>query len=164
MSLRLVYFEPECVRDSSTNVSCRRENAEWDNQYVWSEPQRSVAHTHTHINRLLHHHRNTLATGMTSDLLMFVGVTFGPLPVLPPIKHQQSQPLTGVCWLPAWRDFTVSPGETTPHQHHWSTQTAQSKEQELWPPLRNQWRLCPLSRGNVLVSLFLQQLHFSLYK
>lgn len=53
--------------------------------------------THTHINRLLHHHRNTLATGMTSDLLMFVGVTFGPLPVLPPIKHQQSQPLTGVC-------------------------------------------------------------------
>lgn len=81
----------KCVRDSSTNITSRCENALWDNQYVWITAW--ITHTYTHWCIY------TLST-RTRSVSLFVGVTFQLLPALPPIKHHQSQPLSGVCLLP----------------------------------------------------------------
>ena len=83
----------ECVRDSSTMITSRCENALWDNQYVWIW---SELHTHTHT------HTNT-HTGLQDEECVFVcrWHTYGGLlPAPSPIKRQQWEQLVGVCWLP----------------------------------------------------------------
>lgn len=144
------------VRDSSTNITSRCENALWDNQYVWI----SLNHTH----KLMHPH--TQPPGRRVCLCLLVS-HFSSSQLLPPIKLGQSRPLSGVCLLPpegTSPSARARPLTPAPPAAHASITCGlceppkQPSNTPTWLLLRNRWRWCPSSRGNVLVSHFVRWL------
>lgn len=87
-----------CVRDSSTEVTSRRENTQRHNQYVWicSEEHAHHSHTHAHTQLCIHTH---FSPGRGACPCLLVSHFDSSQPTHP-IKHQWSPQLVGVCLLP----------------------------------------------------------------
>lgn len=130
-----------CVRDSSTEITSRRENTQRDSQYVWICSEEDT-HTHTPL------HPYTLLPGMRS-VSLFAGVTFQLLPAHAPYKTRVVASARRGLLTSTRGDSVVSPGETA------SITTGLcetlNKTKHTWLLLRNLWKRCPSSRGNASV-------------
>lgn len=84
------------VRDSSTEITSRRENTQRDSQYVWICSEEDTHHTHTHTHLCIHTH---FSPGRGACLCLLVSHFDSSQPTHP-IKHEWSPQLVGVCLLP----------------------------------------------------------------
>ena len=140
----------ECVRDSSTMITSRCENALWDNQYVWIW---SELHTHTHTHKHTH-----WPPGWGVCLCLSLTHLWRTPPCSVPYKTAAVGAARRGLLTSTRGDVTVSLGKTDRTGTITTSVTAghckppRATSKQAWLPLRNPWRWCPSSRGNASVS------------